>query len=58
VSASLPWYCLAPLTVAPFATRLVPATMRPVWLRAVCQSLVALVPIAVAVALAWFRPVE
>lgn len=49
----LRWYCLLPLLAVPWATRLVPALQRPVWLTAILTSLAALVPAALAVALAW-----
>lgn len=55
LSASLPWFCLLPMLAAPFAPLLVPLTVRPVWLRAFLSALAALVPVLVAIALAWTR---
>jgi hypothetical protein len=52
-SASLPWYVLIPVVAAPWATRLVPPTVQPLWLRAFLSALAALVPVIAAVALAW-----
>lgn len=56
LSASLPWFALLPVLAAPWATRLVPLTVRPLWLRAFLTAAAALVPMAVAVAAAWFAP--
>ncbi|MDP3797893.1 MAG: hypothetical protein Q8R06_12200 [Polaromonas sp.] len=53
-TASLPWYCLLPTLAIPWATRLVPAGSRPVWLTAFLTALAALVPLLLAVGLAWF----
>lgn len=55
LSASLPWLCLLPVLAAPLATRLVPVSVQPVWLRAFLSALAALVPMLVAIALAWTR---
>ncbi|UUZ72472.1 hypothetical protein LP415_01560 [Polaromonas sp. P1(28)-8] len=53
-TASLPWYCLLPTLAIPWATRLVPAGSRPVWLTAFLTALAAFVPLLLAVGLAWF----
>ncbi len=54
-TASLPWYCLIPTLAIPWATLLYPrGTNRPVWLAAFLMALLALIPMLVAVALAWF----
>lgn len=53
-TASLPWYCLMPTLAIPWATRLVPAGSRPVWLTAFLTALAAFVPLLFAVGLAWF----
>lgn len=53
LSAALPWYCLTPVLAAPWATRLVSARFEAVWLRAVLASAAALVPMLIAIGLAW-----
>ena len=54
-TASLPWYCLIPTLAIPWATRFYPrAENRPVWLAAFPMAFLALIPVLVAVALAWF----
>ena len=53
-TGSLPWFCLLPTLAAPWATRLVPAGERPVWLTAFLTALAALGPMFLAVGLAWF----
>lgn len=53
-TGALPWYCLLPTLAVPWATRLVPAGKKPVWLAAFLCALAALVPMLLAVALAWF----
>lgn len=50
----LPWYCLLPTLATPWATRLVPSTRWPLWLTAVLCAVAALVPMMLAVSLAWF----
>ncbi|MGE4240893.1 hypothetical protein [Ramlibacter sp.] len=52
-SASLPWYCLLPVLLTPILPRWVPDAGRPVWLRAVLNSLAALAPMLIAIFLAW-----
>ena len=52
-TGELRWYYLVPLLAVPWAARLVPAGQRPVWLTAIATSLAALVPTALAVAVAW-----
>lgn len=54
LTGSLPWFCLLPTLAAPWATRLVPAGERPVWLTAFLTALAALGPMFLAVGLAWF----
>lgn len=53
-TGSLPWYCLLPTLAAPWATRLVPAGERPVWITSIITAVVALIPMLLAVGLAWF----
>ncbi|MDP1953589.1 MAG: hypothetical protein Q8K71_03850 [Polaromonas sp.] len=53
-TGALPWYCLLPTLAVPWATRLVPAGKKPVWLAAFLCALAALVPMLLAVTLAWF----
>ncbi len=53
-TGALPWYCLLPTLAVPWATRLVPAEKWPVWLTAFLSALAALVPMLLAVVLAWF----
>lgn len=53
-TGALPWYCLLPTLAIPWATRLVPSGGRPVWLTAFLSALAALIPMLLAVALAWF----
>jgi len=52
-TGELRWYHLVPLLAVPWAARLVPGAPRPVWIGAITTSLAALVPVALAVALAW-----
>jgi hypothetical protein len=52
-TGSLPWFCLLPTLAIPWATRLVPLE-RPPWLAAVLTALAGLVPMLLAVGLAWF----
>lgn len=54
-TAELRWYCLIPLPFAPLASRLVPARalQRP-WPLAVATGLATLLPMALAVGLAWW----
>jgi hypothetical protein len=54
-TGALPWYCLLPTLAAPWAVRLVPAGERPVWLTSILTAVVALIPMLLAVSLAWFR---
>lgn len=54
MSASLPWFCLIPLLLSPWATRLVPLGSQAVWLRAFLTALAALVPVLIAIGIAWF----
>ncbi len=53
-TGALPWYCLLPTLATPWATRLVPAGERPVWLTSIFSAVVALIPMLLAVGLAWF----
>lgn len=57
-SASLPWYSLLPAVAAPLATLIVPQRVRPLWWRAVLTSLAAMVPMLVAIGLAWAFPIN
>ena len=52
-TGSLPWFCILPMLAVPWATRLVPAGNRPVWITAFLTALAALIPMLLAVALAW-----
>ena len=52
-TGELPWFCLLPTLAIPWATCLVPAGKWPVWLTALLSALAALVPMLLAVALAW-----
>lgn len=53
-TGSLPWYCLLPTLAVPWAARLVPAGDRPVWLTSTITAVAALIPVLLAVGLAWF----
>ncbi|MES1979860.1 MAG: hypothetical protein V4451_17615 [Pseudomonadota bacterium] len=53
-TGSLPWYCLLPTLAIPYGPRVVPAGKWPVWLTAFLSALAALVPMLLAVAIAWF----
>ncbi|MES2512430.1 MAG: hypothetical protein V4625_21070 [Pseudomonadota bacterium] len=53
-TGGLPWYSLLPTLAIPWATRLVPAAKYPVWLTAFLTALAALMPMLLAVAIAWF----
>ena len=53
-TASLPWYCLIPTLAIPWAPRLYPrGKSLPVWITAFLMASLALIPMLVAVALAW-----
>lgn len=52
-TGSLPWFCLLPPLAIPWATRLVRQEGRRPWLAAVLTSLAAVVPLLLAVGLAW-----
>jgi hypothetical protein len=51
-TGELRWFCLLPLLAVPWATRLVPAGDRPVWITAFLTSFVAIIPALISVALA------
>ena len=53
-TGGLTWYSLIPTLGIPWATRVVPAGKYPVWLTAFLSALAALVPMLLAVAIAWF----
>ena len=53
-TGALPWYCLLPTLATPWASRLVPPGARPVWLTSIFSAVVALIPMLLAVGLAWF----
>ena len=53
-TGALPWYCLLPTLATPWATRLVPPGTRPLWLTSIFNAVVALIPMLLAVGLAWF----
>jgi len=52
-TGSLPWFCLLPTLAIPWAARLVQQDRHPPWLAAVLCALAALVPMLLAVGLAW-----
>jgi hypothetical protein len=52
MTGELRWYSLLPLLAVPWATRAVPLSRRPIWLKAIFACLAALVPAAVAIGLA------
>ena len=52
-TGALPWYCLLPTVAIPWAARLVPSGNRPLWLTAFLSAFAALIPMLLAVALAW-----
>ena len=53
--ASLPWYCLLPTLLIPWAPRFYPTTAkRSVWVTGFLMAMLAFIPVLVAVALAWF----
>lgn len=53
-TGSLPWYCLLPTLAIPWATRLVRAGETPVWRTSIITAVAALIPVLLAVGLAWF----
>jgi hypothetical protein len=53
-TGSLPWYCLLPTLGIPWAARLVRQEGRAPWLAALLTALAGLVPMSLAVGLAWF----
>ena len=53
-TGALPWYCLLPTLAIPWATLVVPSGKWSVWLTAFLSALAALIPMLLAVALAWF----
>jgi hypothetical protein len=53
-TASLPWYCVLPTLVIPWAARVLAPGRHGVWLTAGASGLAAIVPAAVAICLAWF----
>ena len=53
-TGSLPWYCLLPTLAVPWIARLVPGGERPLWLTAIITAFMALIPMLLAVGLAWF----
>lgn len=56
-TGELRWYCLLPLPLAPLLSWLVPsATERPRWQQAFLVGFVTLIPVALAIALAWWFP--
>jgi hypothetical protein len=52
-TGSLPWFCLLPTLAIPWAARLVRRERHPPWLAAPLTALASLVPMLLAVALAW-----
>lgn len=53
-TGALPWYCLLPTLAIPWAARMVPVGLRPVWQTAFLTAFAAFVPLLLAVGLAWF----
>lgn len=53
-TGSLPWFCLLPTLAIPWASRLVRQERHPPWLAALLTALACLVPMLLAVGLAWF----
>lgn len=53
-TGSLPWFCLLPTLAIPWAARLVRQERHAPWLAALLTALACLVPMLLAVALAWF----
>ena len=54
-TASLPWYCLLPTLLIPWATHFYPAGWKqPIWVTAILMALFAFIPVLAAVATAWF----
>lgn len=53
-TGGLTWYSLIPTLAIPWATWVVPTGKYPVWLTAFLSALAALVPMLLAVAIAWF----
>ena len=53
--ASLPWYCLLPTLLIPWATHFYPiSAKRPIWVTGLLMAIMAFIPVLVAVALTWF----
>ena len=52
-TGTLPWYCLLPTLAIPWASRMVAAGSRPVWQTAFLTAFVALIPLLLALGLAW-----
>jgi len=53
-TGSLPWFCLLPTLGIPWAARLVPRDRYAPWLAALLTVLAGLIPMSLAVGLAWF----
>jgi hypothetical protein len=53
-TGSLPWFCLLPTLGIPWAAKLVRQERRPPWLAALLTALAGLIPMLLAVGLAWF----
>ena len=53
-TGSLPWFCLLPTLGIPWAARLVRQERHPPWLAALLTALAGLIPMSLAVGLAWF----
>ena len=52
-TGTLPWYCLLPTLAIPWASRMVAAGSRPVWQTAFLTAFAALIPLLLALGLAW-----
>ena len=53
-TGSLPWFCLLPTLAIPWAVRLARRESHAPWLAAVLTSLAGVVPLLLAVGLAWY----
>jgi hypothetical protein len=53
-TGSLPWFCLLPTLGIPWAAKLVRQERHPPWLAALLTALAGLIPMSLAVGLAWF----
>jgi hypothetical protein len=52
-AGALPWFCLLPVLAAPWMARAFASRRSPAWLAAIRGSALALLPMIVAIGLAW-----